>query len=871
MATLSPSDSATPIAPGLTVAILTYRRPDYLAIAIDSVLAQTTLPAELMIVDDGSDEQTSLLVKRYQSAAPALIRYVWRENGGHSPARNTAVAECRTPYILWLDDDDELTPEAVEKQWAAIQAHPEADVVYGKLMLCDEKLAPLVAMNSHRLDVPNKLHLFFKHNPVPNPGTAAKVELFARVGEYDPKFRHAEDYDFWARAASAGANFHFNDALVCRYRSHPGNLATAEKGKRAAHERVWVIESLLARHNVEDIFAHLDWTTAPEQSLCRVCFEIAELVCRFGGHDSAVEALQNAAGMIDDTTLGFLKQLIQDTKVHGVTALETLSNHPQYRTEMAQRLVSSLLEFHCTPEQRDRFHVGRWHHELTVLPLRALFPQLPWESDATQASAIAHGAAAGYFVMHGAFASALGLIAKPESGIAPEAQAAATELLNAAAVGSPLDNPRWMEQGGHVVMQFLHMLKLRDERFKDTGQKPPLTDSFAGPELRAEPAVEKLAPPPPAVEALPAVISLSLPLLREAVDMLAATELATSPVGHLTRPRGYISTITPATRAADKIAVVIPTFNRPQLVVHAVRSALLQPVEALQVIVINDAGDELPETTLDEWRRSQRVTYVRHQQNTGLGGARNTGISLATAERVVVLDDDDQLVPGALALLLRVSEQTNSPFVTGDHLRSHYEGSNELPSKTTYHHRSETLEELLAFENGIVSGSAIITRELLNSIGGYREDFHVHEDYNLHLRLAALIEPRQLPIPVMNYHLRTSIERMNNDRRLYWFATSALNHQYARWLVQNNDALRQQQRIAQYAHVARALREGCSPKVAGMLVGAWLQALSDRGLSTELELQIGVISATCNELVPEIQNYMQQGQSNEIGAVFAAQ
>ena len=855
--------SERPRAAGLTVAILTYRRPDYLATAIQSVLAQKVLPAELLIVDDGSTDSTAELVKGFQESHPSLIRYVWRENGGHSPARNTAVSECRTEYLLWLDDDDALTPDAVESQWSAIQQRPDADVIYGKLLLCDENLAPLTQMPSHRLDGTNTLHLFFKHNPVPNPGAAAKKSLFARVGGYDPTFRHAEDYDLWARAASIGARFHLNETIICHYRSHPGNLATAEKAKRAAHERVWVIERLLARHTIEDIFAHLDWTVTPEQSLARVCFEIAELVCRFGGHDSAVEALLNADGLMERPLLDFLTQLIREAKSRGVDAITALSTHPFYRAELSQRLVSSLLEYHCTDEQRDRFHAELWQEELKRTPLRAIFPTLSWDSDSAHAAAIAHGGAAGYFVMHGAFESALQLLARPDSGISKGEQDTARALLEAACDHHSFEPSRWQNRGGAVISQFLHMLKLRNERYQHTGQTPAVTDAFVA-RQSAQPFEVK-----PSETALPDVIRASLPLLREALDLMVATAPTVFRKGDLGRPRAQeVIFRATAPMSTYDVAVIVPTFSRPELVNCAVRSALLQPVERLEVIVVNDAGEALPDSLLAEWRREQRVTYSRHTENAGLGASRNSGIALTNAEYVIVLDDDDELIPGALSLLLDAARRNKSDFVTGDHLRSHYDGVDPRPTHTTYHHRSPNLTELLSFENGIVSGSAIVARTLLTEVGGYREDLHVHEDYNLHLRLAALAEPRYLPLPIMNYHLRSAIGRMNNDRRLYWFATAALNHQCARRLVLEDQAIRHQQREAQFAHVARALREQSPLHLAAMLVGAWLQGLSERGLGAELEAQVTVLSTLCPQLIPAIQQYMKDDKTKAMASAY---
>lgn len=838
-----PNLPSSPRATNITVGILTFKRPEYLRVAIESVLQQTVLPQELLIIDDGSPERSDELVASYAARHPGLIRYVWRENGGHSPARNTAVAEMRTEYLVWLDDDDALTPTAIESHAAAAAAHPEADVIYGALMLCDDKLIPITQMASHRLDGPNKLHLFFKHNPVPNPGTLTRATLFERVGPFDSTFKHAEDYDFWTRAGSLGATFHFNDHVVCLYRSHPGNLATAEKAKRAAHERVWVVERFLSRHPVEEIFAHLDWQSHPQESLLRVCFEIAELLCRFGGHESAIEALEQTRGIGNQELLGALKHLIAVAHTDGIQAVEALLTEPAMRGEWAQRIVTALLEYHCTEIERDAFHIRQWNRDLKGATLQSILPHLPWESSPQQAAASAHATLASCYALHGGFAEALGLLRREESGIPAASVAEIASLFDEFEKVGRLDSPRWRERTDPLLLQFLQILNLRTQRYLASGNTPPISASSETPSGQSTPR--------------PTVLTRSLPLLREA----ASGSFPATGALNTVRPHSvqFRSSPTPM----PVITVVVPTFNRVELVDDAVQSALLQPVSELEVIVVNDAGAEIPTAYTDAWKRSGRVTLVTHVTNCGLGASRNTGISLAAGQYVLVLDDDDTLVAGATVLLLDALARCKSPFLTGDHLRAHYEEGASTPAKCTYHRRQTELDSVLGFENGIVSGSAIVAKSLLEKVGGYREDLDVHEDYNLHLRLAMEHSPEHLPAPIMTYHLRKSVGRMNQERRLYWFATAALNHQIALRLFPDHPELRSQQREAQYAHISRALSEGADPEHAAALVAHQLELLGSSADSSELEAQVSLLQQRCAALTQPIQEYIKQLRAEE--------
>ena len=293
------------------------------------------------------------------------------------------------------------------------------------------------------------------------------------------------------------------------------------------------------------------------------------------------------------------------------------------------------------------------------------------------------------------------------------------------------------------------------------------------------------------------------------------------------------------------VSVVIPTFNRPDLLLLAVDSACRQDV-GLEIVIVDDAGTDLPgELVAHLLRRRWPITVVRHHRNLGLGAARNTGTSLARGSWITMLDDDDTLVEGSLAQLLDAARASREvPFVFGDHLRQGYDGDRP----TDLEHRrvdSGALEDLFT-ENPIMCGSFIIQRRAFLALRGYREDLPVHEDYNLHLRVLSTITPAYVSTPVCVYHRRETIPRLNHQR-LYWFATSAFNHSVSRALFHRtaDRALKVAQRETQYAHLARGLDEGCPRDVARSLVHLWRRALSARGLSAEIDIDEAAMVKAC--------------------------
>lgn len=111
----------------VSVVITSYNQGDMVREAADSVLAQTVLPAEIIVIDDGSTDADSLTVLETlerdaaKGMLPCQLRVLRRENAGPSAARNTGIREVRTPYVVVLDGDDRLLPTFLEKTVAELR------------------------------------------------------------------------------------------------------------------------------------------------------------------------------------------------------------------------------------------------------------------------------------------------------------------------------------------------------------------------------------------------------------------------------------------------------------------------------------------------------------------------------------------------------------------------------------------------------------------------------------------------------------------------------------------------------------------------------------------------------------------------------
>lgn len=346
----------------------------------------------------------------------------------------------------------------------------------------------------------------------------------------------------------------------------------------------------------------------------------------------------------------------------------------------------------------------------------------------------------------------------------------------------------------------------------------------------------------------------STPLFELTAQIIAGRKSTSRTDGSRSRIKGRYRIIEqPSQHDREvEVSVIIPTFNRHDLLVKAVDSVCMQRCVECEILIVNDWGEDIPNELLERFRGKELpITVVQHSHNLGLGASRNTGAWLARGKWIMVLDDDDTLVEASIKNLMNGAEkERKAQFIFGNHIRQFYDGG--IPKHLEYRRLgiSEALVDYLPLENPIMCGSAVIDRRLFANLGGYREDLPVHEDYNFHIRALSSILPAYVNEPICVYHCRQNIPRLNH-KRLYWFATSAFNHAVFRSLFNkaNDRETKLLQRQFQYAHLARSIDEGCSLDSAKSVVDCWWDILRSHGLSGEIEIDLEAIPGACPSIL----------------------
>ena len=206
--------------PLVSVIIPCFNQGQFLADAIDSVLAQTYRSIEIIVVDDGSSDDTAAVAARYP-----VVRYVRQQNGGAPLARNRGLAESGGALVVFLDADDRLLPEAVVAGVDALRAHPEWAFATGHVLLIDRNGAPAgVPAQSHAAG--DQFVALLRSNYIWTPG-AVLYQRWAldEAGGFDPAALASADYDLNIRIAGRHP-VGCHHRIVLEYRQHGANMST---------------------------------------------------------------------------------------------------------------------------------------------------------------------------------------------------------------------------------------------------------------------------------------------------------------------------------------------------------------------------------------------------------------------------------------------------------------------------------------------------------------------------------------------------------------------------------------------------------------------------------------------------------------------
>jgi glycosyltransferase involved in cell wall biosynthesis len=205
-------------APAVSVLIPTYNQAAYLPAAIESVLQQTWSDLELIVVNDGSTDQTRRVLRRFESEP--RIRITHQENKKLPGALNTGLRQARGEFLTWTSSDNLMLPTMLETLVKALRLNPEVSLVYADWELINRDANVLGVIRTLDYDP----YLLMRTNYI-NACFLYRRICQDEVGFYNANYLHVEDWEYWLRLSERFQMMHVPQVLY-QYRVHPDSLTS---------------------------------------------------------------------------------------------------------------------------------------------------------------------------------------------------------------------------------------------------------------------------------------------------------------------------------------------------------------------------------------------------------------------------------------------------------------------------------------------------------------------------------------------------------------------------------------------------------------------------------------------------------------------
>lgn len=240
--------------PTVSVLVPTYNRARYIQACLDSILAQTVRPSQIIVIDDGSTDSTPEILRAYSDRITCLRQ----ENAGKSAALNRGLPFATGEYVWIFDDDDVALPDSIERRLKLLVDNSDIDFVYsGHYFGTDGAAGKIVAGKAYRLPEVDEGRLalalmegcFFTQQ-----GVLARRRCYERVGPFDETFARGQDYEMLIRMARQCRGIGLADPTFV-FRRHegargPGTALHSSQDR----DRIWMgFEHRIARRIREDL------------------------------------------------------------------------------------------------------------------------------------------------------------------------------------------------------------------------------------------------------------------------------------------------------------------------------------------------------------------------------------------------------------------------------------------------------------------------------------------------------------------------------------------------------------------------------------------------------------------------------------------
>lgn len=220
--------------PAFAVIVTAFNRAKYLDECLSSVVNQTFSDFELIIVDDGSTDNTQEVVSPFLN--DSRVSYRKKANGGQASALNLGITATSAPLVTFLDSDCSWHPTRLEAHWNGLQRNPEAGVFMTDNVIISESSEIIGQSRMPRFSGDITDHLLYD-NYVPFNSVTVRRSIIDQVSGFNESLRRNPDYDFWLRASMI-TTFLYSPEFLTNYRVFQDQLSTNKEARFASNKKI---------------------------------------------------------------------------------------------------------------------------------------------------------------------------------------------------------------------------------------------------------------------------------------------------------------------------------------------------------------------------------------------------------------------------------------------------------------------------------------------------------------------------------------------------------------------------------------------------------------------------------------------------------
>jgi glycosyltransferase involved in cell wall biosynthesis len=293
----------------VSVIIPAFNQGQFIAQTIRSVLNQNLADFELIVVDDGSTDNTAQVVNGFNDPR---VGYVYQKNRGLAGARNTGIRSTQAPFLSFLDSDDLFLPQNLELLVSALQEKPDAGLAAGQAIPIDENGNRVGRLFDNPISKDSSM--FLLGNPIQVGSMMIRRSWQETAGYFDESLRSYEDWDLWLRMAKLGCPMTWVPRPVFLYRFHTAQMTRI--GKQMTTATFAVLDKLYQSEGIPS-----DWLAMKNQAYSMASLRAAANAYLTEDFDQAKKYLSQA--------LNLYPKLSQDNGVSVAKQFRSWSDSPK--------------------------------------------------------------------------------------------------------------------------------------------------------------------------------------------------------------------------------------------------------------------------------------------------------------------------------------------------------------------------------------------------------------------------------------------------------------------------------------------------------------------------------------------------------------